>query len=62
MNRQIIAILLLTCGLIVPIFAQDIAPREDKSKSLKIMCYNVHNLVGMDGKRDGNRIAGVINY
>ncbi|MDR1880809.1 MAG: family 78 glycoside hydrolase catalytic domain [Tannerellaceae bacterium] len=32
-----------------------------EGKTLRIMSYNVHNIVGMDGIRDYGRIAGVIN-
>ncbi|MDR0559545.1 MAG: endonuclease/exonuclease/phosphatase family protein [Prevotellaceae bacterium] len=39
--------------------AQNVAPKDENV--LRIMCYNVHNFVGMDGQRNYQRIADVIN-
>jgi endonuclease/exonuclease/phosphatase family metal-dependent hydrolase/predicted phosphodiesterase len=39
--------------------AHDIAPKEENV--LRMMSYNVHNFVGMDNRRDYQRIADVIN-
>jgi endonuclease/exonuclease/phosphatase family metal-dependent hydrolase len=57
MNRVLI-IALLICR-IIPAAAYDIAPKGNGV--LRIMCYNVHNFVGMDNLRDYQRIADVIN-
>ena len=38
--------------------AQPVAPREESA--LRIMSYNTHNFVGMDNRRDYQRIADVI--
>ncbi|MDR1938715.1 MAG: metallophosphoesterase [Tannerellaceae bacterium] len=50
-------VLLLACSLTLS--AHDIAPKEENV--LRIMSYNVHNFFGMDGVRDYQRIADVIN-
>ncbi|MDR2810893.1 MAG: endonuclease/exonuclease/phosphatase family protein, partial [Tannerellaceae bacterium] len=41
------------------VFAHEIAPKEENT--IRIMSYNVHNFVGMDGQRDYRRIADVIS-
>ncbi|GHV51397.1 hypothetical protein FACS1894181_13170 [Bacteroidia bacterium] len=56
--KRVLILALLLCR-IMPAVAHDIAPKGDGA--LRIMCYNVHNFVGMDGLRDYQRIADVIN-
>lgn len=43
---------------IVGVDAQSVRPEQT---TLRIMSYNVHNGIGLDGKRDYDRLAGVIN-
>jgi endonuclease/exonuclease/phosphatase family metal-dependent hydrolase/predicted phosphodiesterase len=45
-------------GCITILSAHDIVPKEENA--IRIMSYNVHNFVGMDNKRDYDRIAGVV--
>jgi endonuclease/exonuclease/phosphatase family metal-dependent hydrolase/predicted phosphodiesterase len=59
MKRRIISLLTIATLATTLANAHDIPPREDNA--LRIMSYNVHNLTGLDGRRDCKRIAGVIN-
>ncbi|MDR1602787.1 MAG: metallophosphoesterase [Tannerella sp.] len=52
------AILLLS-GWTAALSAHNIVPKEENT--IRIMSYNVHNFVGMDSKRDYQRIADVIS-
>ena len=59
MKRTIIALLALATLATAYADGHNFPPKENNA--LRIMSYNVHNLIGMDGKRDAKRIAEIIN-
>lgn len=58
MKLSTIFIMIFLSGCITVLSAHDIVPKEENA--IRIMSYNVHNFVGMDNKRDYDRIAGVV--
>lgn len=57
MRYLILFVALFLCG-VTGVRAQSVRPEQT---TLRIMSYNIHNGVGLDGKRDYGRIAGVIS-
>ncbi len=54
----------ITLALVAAIFATSCSGSGDGSKKsvdVRLMCYNVHNCVGMDGEFSCERIAKIIN-
>lgn len=49
--------ILLAAGLVAAASAQE----KEKPHTLRVLCYNVHWCLGMDGKYDVERLAAVIN-
>lgn len=58
-NNVILSWLILSAICFGKVYASEIAPKEPNA--LRIMSYNVHNCIGMDGVTDYQRIADVIN-